>query len=383
MRNKDLSTETSMYNVLEIAPLNKPIGSKDYSPIEKIILGLSEELPKLEGRRVSTHTLCAKGSKVHNAIETVKPIGNWHEIPSDLEEQSYAKHFKRIKTIEDFDIIHNHTIQFIDFIINKKITKPVVNTVHISPDSLIVARYYLQKEGSFYVAISQAHRKELERNGVKVERVIYNGIKIDEIPYETEKENYVFCMGRITPDKGQDKAIAAAKKAGYKIVIAGPVQKKIEDIEYFEQKIKPHIEMEIDFERDPSTGMREIINSDKRVIYCSEIGNSKYDLYGKAKALLFPIQWEEPFGLVMIEALAAGTPVLAYNMGSVPEIIEEGKSGFIFDNDITALANGIKLADTIYPSNCRKRAMDFSREMMAKNYADFFEEVMEDLFNPF
>ena len=374
MRNQNPSTKARMYNVLEIAPLNKPIGSEDYSPIEKILLGLSEELPKLKGKRISTHTLCAKGSRVHNAIETVEPIGDWHGVSSDLQEQSYAKHFERIRTLEDFDIIHNHTAEFIDFIANKKITKPVVNTVHLSPDSLVVARYYLQKEGSFYVAISQAHKRELERNGVKVERVIYNGIKIDEIPYETEKEDYVLCIGRITPDKGQDKAIAAAKKAGYKIVIAGPVQKKIEDIKYFEQEIKPHIEMEIDFEGDPSAGMREIINSDKNVIYCSEIGDSKYELYKRAKALLFPIQWEEPFGLVMIEALATGTPVLAYNRRSVPEIIEEGRSGFIFDNDITAYANGIKLADTIDPSNCRRRAMDFSVEMMAKNYADFFEE---------
>ncbi|GAJ16111.1 unnamed protein product, partial [marine sediment metagenome] len=132
-----------------------------------------------------------------------------------------------------------------------------------------------------------------------------------------------------------------------------------------------------------SAGMREIINSDKKVIYCSEVGNSKYDLYKKAKALLFPIQWEEPFGLVMIEALATGTPVLAYNFGSVPEIIEEGRSGFIFDNDVIALANGIKLANIIDPSNCRKRAMDFSMEIMAKNYADFFEEIIEYLFNPF
>ena len=376
INNQDLSTNINPYSILEIAPLNKPIGSNDYSPIEKIILGLSEELPKLKGKRISTYTLCAKGSKVHNAIETVKPIGDWHGIAFDLHQQSYAKHFEKIKTIEDFDIIHNHTIEFIDFIANKKITKPVVNTVHLSPDSLVVARHYLQKEGSFYVAISQAHKRELERNGITVERVIYNGIKIDEIPYETEKEDYVLCIGRITPDKGQDRAIDIAKKAGCKIVIVGPVQKKIEDTEYFKQKIKPHIEMEIDFERDPSAGMREIINSDKNVIYCSEIGDSKYELYKRAKALLFPIQWEEPFGLVMIEALAAGTPVLAYKRGSVPERIEEGKSGFILDNDITALANVIKLADTIDPSNCRRRAMDFSVEMMAKNYADFFEEII-------
>lgn len=383
MKNQSLSTKTSMYTVLEIAPLNKPIGSRDYSPIEKIILGLSEELPKLKGKRMSTYTLCAKGSRVHNAIETVEPIGDWHEVPSDLQEQSYAKHFERIRTLEDFDIIHNHTTELIDFIVNKRITRPVVNTVHIFPNRQDIARYCLQKEGSFYVAISQAHKKELEKRGVKVERVIYNGIKIDEIPYETRKEDYVFCIGRITPDKGQDKAIDAAKKAGYKIVIAGPIQKKTEDIEYFEQKIKPHIEMEIDFEKNPDESMREIIDSDKKVIYCSEIGDSKYKLYKRARALLFPIQWEEPFGLVMLEALATGTPVLAYNRGSVPEIVEEGRSGFIFNNDITALANGIKLADTIYPSNCRKRAMDFSRETMARNYANFFEEVIEDLFNPF
>ena len=83
MRNQNPSTKARMYNVLEIAPLNKPIGSEGYSPIEKILLGLSEELPKLKGKRISTQTLCAKGSKVHNAIETVEPIGNWNGVPSD------------------------------------------------------------------------------------------------------------------------------------------------------------------------------------------------------------------------------------------------------------------------------------------------------------
>ena len=142
INNQDLSTNINPYSILEIAPLNKPIGSNDYSPIEKIILGLSEELPKLKGKRISTYTLCAKGSKVYNAIETVEPIGNWNGVPSDLEKQSYAKHFKKIKTIKNFDIIHNHTIQFIKFITNKKITRPVVNTVNISPNLKVITHYY-------------------------------------------------------------------------------------------------------------------------------------------------------------------------------------------------------------------------------------------------
>ena len=136
-------------------------------------------------------------------------------------------------------------------------------------------------------------------------------------------------------------------------------------------------ELIIDFENDPVKGMKQIINTSKKVIYVSEVGISKYDLYRKARALLFPIQWSEPFGLVMIEALAAGTPVIAYNRGSVPEIVEDGVSGFILeDGNLDGLTNGISLADKIDPINCRKQAMKFSRRTMAENYADFFEEII-------
>ena len=364
------------YTVLEVAPINKPLGGSDYSPIEKVLLGIAEELPKLKNREISTFTLCAKGSKVSNSIETVEPLKGWYDPSHELTREKYAEHFEQIKTLTGIDIIHNHISEFLKFLQKNKINTPAVNTVHISPSNKAISSHK-SKEGIFYVAISEAHKRELENGGIEVSRVIYNGIATEEIPFDPYKEDYVLCMGRITPDKGQNIAIKAAKEAGHKIVIAGPIQNKSGDREYFEHKIRLRIELIIDFENDPVKGMKQIINTSKKVIYVSEVGISKYDLYRKARALLFPIQWSEPFGLVMIEALAAGTPVIAYNRGSVPEIVEDGVSGFILeDGNLDGLTNGISLADKIDPINCRKQAMKFSRRTMAENYADFFEEII-------
>ncbi len=377
--NRKLITTINQYNVLEVAPLNKPVGENGYSPIEKVLLDVTEELPKLKGRHITPYVLGAKGSKAPNLIETVEAIGSWNGIENRSDKfikECYKRHFERINLIPNIDIIHNHTFEFTEYFTTHDIEIPVVNTVHISYETEKLDHY--EKDKCFYVAISDSHRRELEKKGIPISRVVYNGIDISEIPFKDKKQDYVLSLGRITQDKGQHIAIESAILANQKIVVSGPIQGKVQDQKYFEEKIKPYIELEIDFEKNPVENMKTILNTDKRVIYCPEMNKSKFLLYKNAKAFMFPIQWEEPFGLVMVEAMATGTPVIGYNRGSVPEIIEDGKSGYIIeDGNIDGLAKSIDLVNQINPINCRKRASQFSRIRMAEGYADFFEDILE------
>ncbi len=365
------------YSVLEIAPLNKPLGSQDYSPIETSISNLSTEFPNLVGRRISTLVVCAEGSSIPGAITTAKPIGDWYEKESREIQALYDAHFTRsIALAGNADIVHNHCAELLDWPGVRSLEKPIFNTIHISERHPKIENY--SAPGNLYIAISEAHRRAIKQRGIEVARVIYHGIDVDNIPFQMEKEGYAFCIGRITPDKGQHLAIQAAKEAGLKLVLAGPVQQKARDIHYFQELVEPHIEQRINFSRSPEEAMREILSTESKVIYCGEIGREKYLLYSYARATLFPICWEEPFGLVMVESMATGTPVVAFRRGSVPEIIEDGKSGLILEQEsVEALREGLDKTRHLRPEDCRKRAEYFSKEKMALNYAQFFEEILQ------
>lgn len=292
-------------------------------------------------------------------------------------EEDYDRHFRTLEEISNIDIIHNHTGEFAEWVAKNttRVKAPIVHTVHVSyeKEQLDTIRH----QNSFYVAISKAHKRDLEKTGLSVSKIIYNGIRLEDCIYEEKKEDFMLAIGRITQDKGFDHAIAAAQKAGKKLVIAGPVQDKEKDRVYFENKIQPHIQQYIPFEEDPHKGLSEIIQSKKNIIYLGEIGRSKYQLFSKAQAMLFPIQWEEPFGMVMVESMASGTPVIAYNRASVPEIVKNKVSGFIVDNNVEALASALQKVHYLTPADCRARAQYFSSKRMAADYADFFQEILD------
>ncbi|KKU49457.1 MAG: Glycosyl transferase group 1 [Parcubacteria group bacterium GW2011_GWA1_47_10] len=160
---------------------------------------------------------------------------------------------------------------------------------------------------------------------------VYNGIDIADFLFEKNPDDYLLMMGSITPHKNQKTGISVAKSVGIKLVIAG----KIGDASYYAKEIAPHVD-------------------GKTVIHHGEIGMSeKVRLYGKAKALLFPVLWEEPFGLVMIEAMACGTPVIAFRRGAVPEVVADGKTGFIVENE-SQMIEAVKKIDQIDRTTCRK-----------------------------
>ena len=230
---------------------------------------------------------------------------------------------------------------------------PLVYTIH-HPHEESLSRYYQNFPEVNYVTISDFQKK---RERMPRVRTIYHGLNFDRYRLVTKKQPYVAFIGRIAPVKGTHLAISVAKKAGVKLKIAGEVQPQFRG--YFEREVKPHI--------DGSS-----------VEYVGEADHeAKNDLLGNALALLFPIQWDEPFGLVMIEAMACGTPVIALPGGSVPEIVEDGVSGWVC-HSVEELAVRVKTVGEFDPAAVRDHAAGrFSLDRMVRQYADLYSEILD------
>jgi glycosyltransferase involved in cell wall biosynthesis len=206
-----------------------------------------------------------------------------------------------------------------------------------------------------YVSISHAQRQGAPA-GMRFVDTVYNGI--DTRAFQpARKGGYVLNLGRISPEKGTHVAIEVAKRAGWPLVIAAKVDPV--DQAYFEERVKPHIDGD-------------------RVTYVGEVGGRrKADLLAGAEVLLHPVQWPEPFGLVMAEAMAAGTPVVATPLGSVPEVVEPGLTGYIA-SDVEGLAAAIALARGLDGAACRQRAVErFDAARMAEGYVRVYERLLE------
>ena len=231
---------------------------------------------------------------------------------------------------------------------------PVVYTIH-HPQEESLSEFYQNYPEANFVTISDFQRV---RERMPRIRTIYHGLNFGRYQLETQKQPYVAFIGRIAPVKGTHLAIAAAKKAGLKLKIAGEIQPLFR--EYFEQEIKPHID-----------------GNDVEYIGEADL-QAKNELLGNAKALLFPIQWDEPFGLVMIEAMACGTPVIALPGGSVPEIVQDGVSGWVC-HSVDDLATRLKAAEEFDPASVRAYAeRRFSLDRMVRHYADLYAEILDD-----
>jgi glycosyltransferase involved in cell wall biosynthesis len=219
---------------------------------------------------------------------------------------------------------------------------------------------------------------------VNAENVVYHGIDVEEYPVkdEPDKGSYLFTIGRITRDKGQDKAIEIAKKTGSKLIIAGCVQNKPADMEFF-AGLNNSIDLSTEVGKHSVDNdyydrvIKPLLDCDKQIIYIGEISSEhKKHWYRHARATLFPIQWGEPFGLVLVESMACGTPVIALNRGAVPEIVVDGKTGFVVDST-DAMIEAISRVNTIDPGDCRNHVQDhFSITSMAYKYSELYHKLI-------
>jgi glycosyltransferase involved in cell wall biosynthesis len=277
------------------------------------------------------------------------------EVSPHLHLQMLADVYKRA---DEFDLIHAHTdIWTLPFMRLSPV--PTVLTLHGRLDLDVVQRVFPLYPDTPLVSISDSQRGPLDHFPIEWAGTVYNGLPLDAY-FDTpdRPREYLAFIGRITPEKRPDWAVEIASRAGLPLRVAAKVDPL--DVEYWEREIRPL------FARHATDYIGEISEEDKPAYFAG------------AHCLVFPIDWPEPFGLVMIEALAAGTPVVALRRGSVPEVLKDGESGFICDtiDEMVDAIRRIAAGDGPSPEQCRERAREFSDAAMARRYEDVYRDVL-------
>ena len=336
--------------IAQVAPLYESVPPKYYGGTERIISYLTEELVR-QGHEV---TLFAAGdSRTHARL---RPVGaNALRLDSRCIDPlpHHMVLLDRVARVADaFDVIHFHT-DYLHFPLARRLDVPHVTTLHGRLDLPDLAPLYREFNEIPLISISNDQRKPLAfANWVAT---VHHGLPEDLYPFRPEPGEYLAFIGRISPEKRVDRAIEIARRTGMELRIAAKVDKV--DRAYFEDRIKPLL-------RTPG------------VCYIGEIGEpEKADFLGGAYALLFPVDWPEPFGLAMIEAMACGTPVIAWPCGSVPEVLRHWETGFLVDSIETAVA-ALERVPTISRVRCRRVfERRFSARRMARDYVAAYRAV--------
>jgi glycosyltransferase involved in cell wall biosynthesis len=331
--------------IAHVAPLYERVPPMLYGGTERIVSYLVEE----QVRRGHEVTLFASGDSRTDA-QMVAPVPRALRLDTGLGDP-LAPHVVELSQVfdqaDEFDLIHCH-LDYLAFPFSRLVATPTVHTLHgrLDLDHLrLVMAHFADVP---LVSISDAQRRPLEHLELNWVATVYHGLPIETYSVGTGAGGYLAFLGRISPEKRPDLAIAAAKGAGMPLKIAAKVDPV--DRVYFEREIEP-------------------LFDDPLIEYVGEIGESdKPRFLGDAAALLFPIDWPEPFGLVMIEALACGTPVITRPCGSVPEVITPGRTGFIADT-VDDLVEAVRHVDRLDRAVCRREAETrFSVERMVDDY---------------
>lgn len=343
--------------IAQVAPLWERVPPPAYGGIELVVGLLTDELV----RRGHEVTLFASGDSITLAqLVSVHPRAL--RLDHNVKETCIYENLQMALVYEqadNFDIIHSH-VGHLALPYTNLVKTPTVHTLHgiFTPDNEKIFQYAKDKP---YVSISHAQREP--RLGLNYVATVYNGIDVNTYKFHAQPNDppYLAFLGRISPEKGTHLAIAIAKQAGWQLKMAGKVD--VVDVEYFEQQIKPHIDGE-------------------QIQYLGEANHEqKNALMGGAVATLFPITWREPFGLVMVESMAAGTPVIAMNLGSTLEVIAHGKTGFLCQN-IQECVNAIDQARHLDRYVCHQYAKErFGVQRMTDGYEAVYQQVLQEKFS--
>jgi len=334
--------------IAQVSPLIESVPPRQYGGIERIVSYLTEELVAL-GHDV---TLFASGDSITSA-RLISPCKR--ALRLDACQESAAHHLVMFEELcrraADFDIIHFHT-GYQHFPLSRRLTIPHITTHHDRLDIAELEGLNREFHEIPVVSISDSQREPMPY--ANWQGTIYNGLPLDLYQYQPKTDDYLAFLGRSSPEKGIDEAINIAQQTGRKLKIAAKVD--LVDKHYFSKTIQPLL-------KQPN------------IEFIGEINDiQKQNFLGNASALLFPINWPEPFGLVMTETMACGTPVIAYNRGAVPEVVEHGVNGFIVNTQQEAI-NAVGQLDTIDRQQCR-RAFEqrFSAQHMTQSYLHLYEQ---------
>jgi glycosyltransferase involved in cell wall biosynthesis len=340
--------------IAQISPLFEAVPPKLYGGTERVVASLTEEMVAM-GHDV---TLFASGDSITSA--TLAPMREQALRLDPSVRDWIAIYYRMVELIyrrkDEFDVLHFH-IDYFPLSLFSRQKVPFLTTLHGRLDLPEYVDAYRTFASTPFVSISDSQRRPIPHlNWV---RTVLHGIPSDLLKPQPAKQEYAAFLGRISPEKGVDRAIRIAGRAGMKLKIAAKVDNA--DKEYYDTLIKP------------------LIRDNPDVEFIGEINDAqKPDFLSGAHALIFPINWPEPFGLVMIEAMACGTPVIAFNCGSVPEVVDHGVTGFIVD-DIDAAVAAVGKVHTL--SRARVRAT-FDRRFTARRMAEDYIDVYESLAQP-
>ena len=334
-----------------LAPPWIPIPPTTYGGIEAVVALLTEYLFALKH---DVTLFASPGSKSKAKIVSSMPEAYAHRINSSLIETDHVlQALDYVSDSGDFDVVHDHTSIAVGLAKNCEI--PVVHTMHNGHANGRGEFYTRHAKKAHLVAISEAQRKTAPYH-LKIAGVVPNPIDVTEWNFRANKRPYALWVGRFDPIKGAHLAIFAARIAEMPLLLAGPIQPGQE--QYFETQIKPHID-------------------DVRVRYVGAVGGKrKKMLYSHASVLLMPITWNEPFGMVMVEALASGTPVIAFPYGAATEIVIDGVNGYQVA-DAAAMADAMTDLEAIDPNACYQSVVDrYSPERVAEGYIGLYEKAI-------
>jgi glycosyltransferase involved in cell wall biosynthesis len=333
--------------IAQIAPLTEPVPPLLYGGIERVVSHLTDELVAM-GHDV---TLFASGDSGTRA----RLVAGWpHALRYDsVCRDTLTPHAVMLEQVakraREFDILHFH-FDYWYFLRFVPQSVPVLTTLHGRLD--LQAPTYEPLPGVSLVPISDAQRQQLPQG--RFLRTVYHGIRPDLLSPRSVKQDYLAFLGRVSPEKGVDKAIHIAGQAGFRLKIAAKVDPA--DRAYYEHEIRP------------------LIQVSPWVEFIGEIGDAqKSEFLSSAHALLFPINWPEPFGLAMIESMACGTPVIAFDRGSVPEVVEDGLSGFVVSNEAAAIRAVSRLGELDRRLVRRQFDRRFTARRMAADYVSLYQ----------
>ena len=350
---------TERLRIAQVAPLYERVPPSLYGGTERVVAYLTDELV----RRGHDVTLFASGDSETTA-KLIAPVPIALRLSGEARDPLSAHVIELSYVFEHadrFDIIHCH-MDYPGFLVGRAVSTPVVHTLHGRLDLPYLRPVFEQFRDAQIVSISDAQRTPLRDLDLAWAGTVHHGLPLHRYAYSPEGGDYLAVLGRVAPEKRLDLAIAVALKLGVPLRVAAKVD--VADRVYFEREIRPQL-------------------NDPLIDFIGEIGDAEKPAFlGGAMALLFPIDWPEPFGLVMIEAMACGTPVVARPCGSVPEVMRPGVTGFV-SNTVEEMVDAVKRLDEIDRAECRQWVeRQFSVERMTDDYERIYRAVLHREVHP-